>query len=247
MRFPLRLWRGELKAHGQAPPEKIPAALHIQSGGGLFVLDAVDVVDNAEDTPACDQFETALIKQIARRLARGHGLVTITPDRHFARTVPDYIGPAVNHRVNLVKRIGQSIKTGKAAKVVKTIVEEGVADNPAVPQAGHAQELSAVISINMKTEQQPIESTAIQSPEVTATPFLEDCAYHHPAAREIDFSRQVNLEEYADELSVPRKTLEGWLAAGVLCPSETKVAEKLIKIIREKENRPMGRPPETVA
>ena len=73
--------------------------------------------------------------------------------------------------------------------------------------------------------------------------YVEDPSCHHPVIQDIDFSRQLDLVAYADELSLPSKTLQGWLAAGILCPSETKTVERLMRIIREKEtNRPTDSP-----
>ena len=149
------------------------------------------------------------------------------------------------HRIrNLFKRAGQSARFRNAAKVVKTIVEEVVAEKT-LPENPHPLEL-VPMDTHQEVESVPTgpDAKAIQP----AAPALMDApAYHRPVVPEIDFSRQVNLEEYADELALPRETLEGWLSAGILCPSETKVAEKLIKIIRDKETRAATPPPEAAA
>jgi len=53
---------------------------------------------------------------------------------------------------------------------------------------------------------------------------------------EIDFYRLDNLEDFAKESTVARETIERWISAGILSPGETKIAERLIKIMREREH-----------
>jgi hypothetical protein len=51
---------------------------------------------------------------------------------------------------------------------------------------------------------------------------------------DIDLSRDDQFEAYASDMQIPQKTLEKWIAAGILCPDEIRAAEKLLKMIREK-------------
>jgi hypothetical protein len=53
---------------------------------------------------------------------------------------------------------------------------------------------------------------------------------------DIDFNRLDNLEDFAKESTIARETIERWVSAGILSPGETKIAEKLIKIMREREH-----------
>ena len=53
---------------------------------------------------------------------------------------------------------------------------------------------------------------------------------------DIDFYRLDNLEDFAKESKVARETIERWVSAGILSPGETIIAERLIKIMREKEH-----------
>ncbi len=53
---------------------------------------------------------------------------------------------------------------------------------------------------------------------------------------DIDFYRLDNLEDFAKESTVARETIERWISAGILSPGETKIAERLIKIMREREH-----------
>ena len=53
---------------------------------------------------------------------------------------------------------------------------------------------------------------------------------------EIDFSKENDLEAYTQKLNVPQEVIERWVAAGILRPDEIKVAEKILKIMREKSS-----------
>lgn len=52
----------------------------------------------------------------------------------------------------------------------------------------------------------------------------------------IAFSHRVDLETYVKELNVPSEVIEGWISAGVLSPEETRVAAKMIRMIRTKRH-----------
>lgn len=60
------------------------------------------------------------------------------------------------------------------------------------------------------------------------------------AQPDIDFGRLDDLEAFAEELTVPKETIERWIAAGILTPVEIRVAERLIKIMREKDRRKLS-------
>ena len=53
--------------------------------------------------------------------------------------------------------------------------------------------------------------------------------------QDIDFTRQDNLEEYFREMTVTKESLQSWISAGILSPHEVRIAEKWIKIMREKD------------
>ena len=55
------------------------------------------------------------------------------------------------------------------------------------------------------------------------------------AHQDIDFTRQDNLEEYFREMTVTKESLQSWISAGILSPHEVRIAEKWIKIMREKD------------
>jgi hypothetical protein len=51
---------------------------------------------------------------------------------------------------------------------------------------------------------------------------------------EIDLSRQADLEGYARDTNMSKESIERWISSGLLMPEELKVAEKLVKLMREK-------------
>jgi hypothetical protein len=52
--------------------------------------------------------------------------------------------------------------------------------------------------------------------------------------REIDFSRTDDLESYVENLNVPAREIEQWIAAGLLFPEEIRVAERMLAILRKR-------------
>ena len=53
---------------------------------------------------------------------------------------------------------------------------------------------------------------------------------------DIDFSKENDLEAYTKTINVPREVIERWVAVGILRPDEIKVAEKMLKIMRENDS-----------
>ena len=51
---------------------------------------------------------------------------------------------------------------------------------------------------------------------------------------EIDLSRQADLEGYARDTDMSKESIERWISSGLLMPEELKVAEKLVKLMRDK-------------
>ncbi|GEM_PF-6853488 len=49
---------------------------------------------------------------------------------------------------------------------------------------------------------------------------------------EIDFSSKGDLEAYVRGLKIPASSIESWISAGLLFPDETRVAEKMLRILR---------------
>lgn len=50
---------------------------------------------------------------------------------------------------------------------------------------------------------------------------------------EIDLTSETNLENYARELNVSKKSIERWISSGLLMPEELRIAEKLVKLMNK--------------
>lgn len=55
--------------------------------------------------------------------------------------------------------------------------------------------------------------------------------------QDIDSTGFDSLETYADGLSISQETIVKWINAGILSPRETELAEKIIRIMRERDRR----------
>ncbi len=54
-------------------------------------------------------------------------------------------------------------------------------------------------------------------------------------ADDIAFSPQGDLETYVRGLNVSKESIARWISAGVLLPEETKIAQKMLQIMRRNE------------
>ncbi len=54
---------------------------------------------------------------------------------------------------------------------------------------------------------------------------------------EVDLSPQKDLENYANGLSVSKKSIEQLISSGLLMPDELEVAEKIVRFMRQKDQR----------
>ncbi len=55
--------------------------------------------------------------------------------------------------------------------------------------------------------------------------------------QDIDSTGFDSLESYADGLSIPQETIVKWVNAGILSPRETEEAEKILRIMRDRDRR----------
>ena len=46
---------------------------------------------------------------------------------------------------------------------------------------------------------------------------------------------QLDLKAYAEDLNVPKELIERWISANILFPNEIKVAEQIIRIMRQND------------
>ena len=112
--------------------------------------------------------------------------------------------------MTIMKYIRTLFKKGSSAKVKSQLeyVEENI-------------RASSPIALEQEAAPVPCEADVPPATQVR----IEDVA----------FSPQRDLEAYVQGLNVTEKTIEGWIAAGVLLPEEIKTAEKMIKIIRKND------------
>jgi hypothetical protein len=76
-----------------------------------------------------------------------------------------------------------------------------------------------------------VQNPSAASPVVDPRPPLPDNRFRE-MEDDIDLSHQADLEGYARDLNVSKESIERWISSGLLMPEELKVAEKLVKIMR---------------
>jgi hypothetical protein len=76
------------------------------------------------------------------------------------------------------------------------------------------------------------EDTA-QREMLNGCPPAGHAPHEPPLHSEVDFQELNNLEAFAKGGTVSGEMIEKWVAAGILSPQETRVAEKLIKLMRK--------------
>ena len=92
----------------------------------------------------------------------------------------------------------------------------------------YVKEVAATLAPEIETEvQDDIERLSLkQNPSPGAVRSGEVIAFSH----------QGDLESYVKALNVPSEVIEGWISAGVLLPEETRVAAKMIRMIKTKRH-----------
>lgn len=63
---------------------------------------------------------------------------------------------------------------------------------------------------------------------------ITDSGHGASVVEEMAFTRQSDLDAYAKGLSISPEVIEKWISAGLLFPDEIRMAEKIIRILREK-------------
>lgn len=62
----------------------------------------------------------------------------------------------------------------------------------------------------------------------------------HGPEPEIDFSSKGDLEAYVRGLEIPPSSIEGWISTGLLFPDETRIAAKMLRILRSGSKKPLN-------
>lgn len=139
-----------------------------------------------------------------------------------------------------LKRLWESLKnrlirfrSRNAALAVKTLAAEVTAEKPAgqrmASQASDETNLQTTLDSPLKVDRSEDHySYADADPDLTVKTR---------SIPEIDFTGRDNLEAYAEELAVPAETIEKLIGAGIMSPNEITLAERLIRIMREKDRK----------
>jgi len=93
---------------------------------------------------------------------------------------------------------------------------------------GRRKKRAEQVRLTISPDSTPADELHSPDPEQTVKPF----STQEP---EIDFRRTNDLEAYAENLNVPIETIETWISAGLLYPDEIRIAEKMVQILRKKE------------
>jgi hypothetical protein len=138
---------------------------------------------------------------------------------------------------NVLKRYFKRLMPAKAETLVRTLADEGRGEKQAAP---------AVDRLNQ---------TAKTRPETSGEDFQTDwqadgypAAFRHPASTrkseivpenslDIDLVSLDDLQACAEELTLSTESLESWVGAGILSPRETEIAERLIRIMRTRDQK----------
>jgi hypothetical protein len=135
----------------------------------------------------------------------------------------------------LLKAFLQRIGFRKSATAAPAIVTAVILDKPTSADQGPAG--SAPLRLPRAAA---LETGPANGPGAPAQRVESGETARPPAAQtqpDIDFMGMGNLAETAQTLSVPIETLEKWVGAGILSPGETTVAQRLIRILRDRDRR----------
>jgi hypothetical protein len=129
------------------------------------------------------------------------------------------------------------LRIGKTGRIVKR-------NEKAVAAESHAYDATSVPSYAQDPAAESFQNHGLDDPSrpeaIRTFHYSEKDENTSGAAvksqADIDFYRLDNLEDFAKESTVARETIERWISAGILSPGETIIAEKLIKIMREREH-----------
>jgi len=135
------------------------------------------------------------------------------------------------HLWNLIRNVIGRLRFGKTAKKLIWVADEL---SPEKQGYEHPADSNALAT---HPDREPVDPS---TPPHTETP-----PYGHADGigvdfalkthQDIDFTRQDNLEEYLQEITVSKETIQSWISAGILSPHDVRIAEKLIKIMRQSD------------
>ena len=132
----------------------------------------------------------------------------------------------------LIRRISRLPKIEKAVRMVQFIVEDATARKTIPVNTQRSRWLKSAIMLN---NHRTTESVTQRHPAPPITGSIKRDEYRCDSVQDIEFVLQDKQEGYGSRPAMHQETLECWLSAGILCPRETRLAEKLIKQIRHRK------------
>ena len=128
-------------------------------------------------------------------------------------------------------------KLNRTAQKVRMFTEVDRSDRSSYPTGPHLSppDHNAIKPAPPEPNEPARFAPSLELPQPDSYPDIQGQRALNGSEVEIDFGRQGDLESYARGLTVSAGVIEQWLSAGILCPRETRVAEKLLKILRERE------------
>lgn len=139
--------------------------------------------------------------------------------------------------INVLKRYFKRLMPGKTETLVRTLADEGRVEKQADP---------AFDRLNQAVKTRPATTgDGIQADWQTDG---YPAAFRNPVSSrkneivpknnlDIDLVSLDDLEACAEELTLPAESIESWVGAGILSPRETEIAERLIRIIRARDQK----------
>jgi hypothetical protein len=135
---------------------------------------------------------------------------------------------------NLASLIRQLFKTSRIVRFATELARKARGEKPLESQYSGSDDPILVRQFDSEN-QKPVHDQIPKDAIVDA--FDTDRNIFDPMPDpEIDFSKENDLEAYTKRIKVPREVIERWVAAGILRPDEIKVAEKMLKIMRENDS-----------
>ncbi len=137
-----------------------------------------------------------------------------------------------------LKRSGPLIKFGNIIRKIKMVTSEALSEwtNQSVQSDHHTVSRSILVEhSDLKEKAYARHYESNENPIKESDPGLDEMVYNLGLEGDVDFATMDSLEEYAEKSAVQIETVQQWVAAGILFPDEIKVAEKLIKILKEKK------------
>jgi len=132
----------------------------------------------------------------------------------------------------LIRRISRLPKIEKAVRMVQFIVKDATAWKTIPVNTQRSRWLKSAIMLN---NHRTTESVTQRYPVPPITGSIQRDEYRCDSVQDIEFVLQDKQEGYGSRPAMHQETLERWLSAGILCPRETRLAEKLIKQIRHRK------------